>query len=208
MSGGRFLCVDVGDATEAVATQVVTRAIAMSSSWDRLFCFGRAAVVAARLERQERAERDGVWLEVSANWLLATDATTTPPSRPAPGPLALKATAIGRPGLDAGALPVAERLIELVGTLLVMAVPSAKYVDDVDNAHLWLVGGASAAHVDDGQGRIGGRAVVGVGGGIIGVAIVGHEATVTSWPLAGDAVAPSTVRLGGANRMSVRSGMT
>ena len=122
MSGGRFLCIDVGDADEALSAQAVTRAIAMSSSWDRLVCFGRAAVVAARLERQERAERDGVWLEVSAHWLLATDATTSPPARPAPGPLALKATAIGRPGLDAGALPVAERLIAaslvwLVGVL-------------------------------------------------------------------------------------------
>jgi hypothetical protein len=208
VSGGRFLCIDVGDADEALSAQAVTRAIAMSSSWDRLVCFGRAAVVAARLERQERAERDGMWLEVSAQWLLATDATTGSPARPAPGPLALKATAIGRPGLDAGALPVAERLIDLVGTLLVMAVPSAKYIDDVDNAHLWLVGGAPSPHVDDGQGRIGGRAVVGVGGGIVGVAIVGHEATVTSWTLTGEAGASSTVRLGGASRMSVRSAHT
>lgn len=204
MSGGRFLCVDVGDADEALAVQAVTRAIAMSSSWDRLLCFGRAAVVAARLERQERAERDGVWLEVSANWLLSADASAAPPSRPAPGPLALKAMAIGRPGLDAGALPVSERFVELVGTLLVMAVPTAKHIDDVDNAHLWLVGGAPFS-VDTGQGRVGGRAVVGVGGGIVGVAVVGGEATITPWTLAGEAGATTTVPLGGASRLSIRS---
>lgn len=204
MMQGSFLCVDVGDADDALAAKAVTRAIAMSSSWDRLLCFGRAAVVAARLERQERAERDGVWLEVSANWLLAPDAATPPPARPAPGPLALKATAIGRPGLDAGALPVSERLVELIGTLLVMAVPMAKHIDDVDNAHLWLVGGAPFA-VDTGQGRVGGRAVVGVAGHIVGVAVTGAEATVSSWTLTGEPGQGSTVPLGGASRLSVRS---
>jgi hypothetical protein len=204
MIQARFLCVDVGDADDALAAQVVTRAIAMASSWDRLLCFGRAAVVAARLERQERAERDGVWLDVSANWLLASDPVGLPPSRPAPGPLAEKALAIGRTGLDAGALPVSERLVELVGILLIMAVPTAAHIDDVDNAHLWLVGGAPVS-VDTARGRAGGRAVVGVGGGIVGVAVVGAEATITPWTLHGEAGAPQTVPLGGASRMSVRS---
>jgi hypothetical protein len=204
MMRARMLCVDVGDADEGLAAHAVTRAIAMATSWDRLLCFGRAAVVAAGLERQERAERDGVWLEVSARWLLASDQTGPPPPRPAPGPLAEKAMAIGRPGLEAGALPVSERFVELVGTLLVMAVPTPKHIDDVDNAHLWLVG-AEPFSVDTARGRAGGRAVVGVGGAIVGVVVVGAEATITPWTLTGEPGTPQTVPLGGANRMSVRS---
>jgi hypothetical protein len=204
MSEARLLCIDVGDADTAAASQAVTRAVAMASEWDRLLCFGKAAVVAGGLERQERAERDGVWLDVAAHWLLANEPTSKPPDRPATGPLAQKAAAIGRSGLDAGLLPVSERLVELVGTLLVMAVPSLKHIDDVDNAHLWLVGGV----VDDAaraRSKAGGRAVVGVSGAIVGAVIVGSDVTISRWSLQGVLHETHTIALGGANKFSVRS---
>ncbi len=204
MSDVRLLCVDVGDADVSTASHAVTRAIAMSSEWTRLLCFGKAAAIAGRLERQERAERDGLWLDLSATWLLANDAHGAPPARPAAGPLALKATAIGRAGLDAGSLPVSERLVELVGALLVMAVPSPAHIDDVDNAHLWLVGGPAV----DGaltRSKAGGRAVVAVGGAIVGAAVHGTDVTISRFNLHGVALESQTMSLGGANKLSVRS---
>jgi hypothetical protein len=200
----RLLCVDVGDATPAVSASAVTRAVAMASSWDRLLCFGRAAAVAASLNKQERAEREGVWLDVAAAWLLATDSVVDPPARPRPGPLESRVIAIGTPGLEAGGLAVSEQLVELAGALLVMAVPGRNAIDAVDNAHVWLVGGTPFS-VDTEQGKAGGRAVVGVGGSITGVVVDNGEARITSWDLAGTVVHESTVPIGGSNRLSVRS---
>jgi hypothetical protein len=203
MSAVRLLCIDVGDADDAAASQAVTRAVAMASEWDRLLCFGKAAVVAGRLERQERAERDGVWLDLAAQWLLANDPIGGPPTRPATGPLARRAAAIGRSGLDAGLLPVSERLVELVGTLLVMAVPSPKHIDDVDNAHLWLVGGTA----DDAalsRSKAGGRAVVGVGGSVVGAVVEGSDVTISRWSLLGALV--GRTRLAWVAPTSSRSG--
>jgi len=200
----RILCVDVGDASAAVSASAVTRAVAMASSWDRLLCFGRAATVAGMLTKQERAEREGVWLDVAASWLLATDSVVDPPSRPRPGPLESNAMAIGTPGLEAGGLAVSERLVELAGTWLVMAVPGKSAIDAVDNAHVWLVGGAPFA-VDTEPGKANGRAVIAVGGSITGVVVDGGEVRITSWDLGGTVVHQSTAAIGGSNRLSVRS---
>jgi hypothetical protein len=109
---------------------------------------------------------------------------------------------MGRGGHDVGGTPVCERFVELVGGLLVMAVASEHLIDDVDNAHLWLVGGRPFG-VDTGQGRAGGRAVVGVGGvGVLAVVVDGQEAVIAP---GGSGGGPIVVPLGGANRMSVRS---
>ncbi len=199
----RLLCIDVAAATDSAAASAVTRAVAMASSWDRLLCFGRAAGVAATLNKQEWAEREGVWLEVAARWLLAPDREGVAPGRPGPGPLESRAVAIGTPVLEAGGLPVSERLVELAGPLLVMAVPVRAGVDVVDNAHLWIVGGTPFA-IDTEQGKAGGRAVVSVGGAITGFVVDNGEARISCWNLGGTLLHEQTVTLGGSNKMSVR----
>jgi len=198
----RLLCVDVGDADDALAASAVTRAVALSASHDRLLCFGRAAVLAARLDKQEREEREGVWLETSAAWLLNEDRPIDPPSRPQPGPLQARATAIAKPGFDAAGLAVNERLVELAGAFLVMAVPNAQAIDAVDNAHLWLVG-ASPFRVDTEQRP--GRAVISLGGCIASIIVDGGEVKVAPLSLQGADLPKHAFSIGERSRMSVRA---
>lgn len=203
MSRLRLLCIDVGSADHAVAVSAVSRAVAGVSGQDRLLCMGAAARLAGRMVREEREAREGRWLDDAANWLLAGPSTTEPPARPGSAALATQIVGIGRPGLDAGPLQVTERFVDLVGSLIVMVIGSAQQIDDIDNAHLWLVGSPHFA-VDTSQGRSGGRAIVGVGEGLVSVVIDGHDATITPRSLAGVDGPPIVVTLGGANRVSVR----
>ena len=198
----RLLCIDVGDVDDNLAVSAVTRAVAMASSWDRLLCFGNAAVMAARLDKQEREEREGVWLDVAARWLLTDTGTTTAPERPQPGPLQARALVVGRPGLDVGGLQVTERHLEIEGVMLMMAVPTKAGIDAVDNAHLWLVGGQPFEI--DRPSTSQGRAVIGLGGGIVGVTLDKNEARIEHWSLAGGDAVVTTMLLGGTNKMSVQ----
>lgn len=200
----RVLCIDVGDVDEATAASAVTRAVAMSSSYDRLLCFGRAAVVAARLDKQERDEREGMWLDVAARWVLADGAAAAkqPPQRPQPGPLQSRALVVGKPGLDIGGLSTTERHLEIEGVLLMMAVPDRKAIDAVDNAHLWLIGGAPFAI--DRPASSQGRVVVAVGASIVGVTLEKNEARIERRALGGGDVETSVALLGGSSKMSVQ----
>ena len=199
----RLLCIDVGNVDDNLAVSAVTRAVAMALSWDRLLCFGRAAVVAARLDKQEREEREGVWLDVAARWLLADKAATARvPERPQPGPLQARALVVGRPGLDVGGLQVTERHLEIEGVMLVMAVPTKAGIDAVDNAHLWLVGGQP--FVVERPPAAQGRVVVGLGGSIVGIILDKNEARIERWALGGGEAQVSSVLLGGTNKMSVQ----
>lgn len=199
----RLLCIDVGDVDDSLAVSAVTRAVAMASSWDRLLCFGRAAVMAARLDKQERDEREGVWLDVAARWLLANTAVTaTAPERPQPGPLQARALVVGKPGLEVGGLQVTERHLEIEGVMLMMAVPTKAGIDAVDNAHLWLVGGQPFEI--DRPATSQGRVVVGLGGSIVGVTLDKNEGRIERWSLAGGEPEVTTVLLGGTNKISVQ----
>lgn len=199
-AGFRAICLDVGDATDAVAQSALTRAIAMSTSTDRLLCFGRAAALAGALDRQERAEREGIWLDSAAQWLLTSDADASPPHRPQPGPLQAQAIAVAKVGVDSGQLQTTDRLVELVGAFLIMAVPNAAAVDAPDNAHVWLVGDEDFAVIDDGSGR----ARVGVKGSIVDVEVAGSELRLRRLTLQGQLDVEVKVTLG-KNKMSVRS---
>ena len=198
----RVLCIDVGAVDDSLAVSAVTRAVAMSASWDRLLCFGRAAVVAARLDKQEREEREGVWLDVAARWVLADKPVAGVPMRPQPGPLQARALVVGKPGLEVGGLQVTERHLEIEGVLLMMAVPARANVDAVDNAHLWLVGGQpfEIERPQSSQGRV----VVSLGGAVVGVTLDKNEARIERWGLAGGAAEVTTALLGGTNKMSVQ----
>ncbi len=196
----RAICLDVGDASDALAQSALTRAIALSASSDRLLCFGRAAALAGNLDRQERAEREGIWLESAAQWLLASDAAASPPQRPQPGPLQAQAVAVTRVGTDSGQLQTTDRLVELVGAFLIMAVPNASAVDAPDNAHVWLVGGEDFDVKDDGSGRV----RVGVKGSIVDVEVSGSELHLRRMSLQGQLDVEIRIALG-KNKMSVRS---
>ena len=207
----RFLCIDVGDADDAVAASAVTRAVALSGHWGRLLCFGRAASVAAQLDRQERLEREDMWLDHAATWLLADDNRETgrrgsdreqaPPARPQPGPIQSAAVAIGRSGHDVGALSVVENVVEIVGNLLVMVVAHPDAIDAVDNAHFWVVGGAPW----EVKSVPGGRAICQVGGRIVGVTVERQEATIEAWPLKDGTSTVEKVSLVPPPKLSVRS---
>jgi hypothetical protein len=199
----RAICLDVGDESDAVATSALTRAVALSSSKDKLLCFGRAAALAGRLDRQERAEREGIWLESAAQWLLAADAVADPPQRPQPGPLQALAVGVTRAGADTGHLQATDRLVELAGSLLIMAVPSGAGVDAPDNAHVWLVGGEPfGVSVEDSTES--GRVRVGVKGSIVDIDVSGNELQLRVLSLQGALVSELRLRLG-KSKMSVRS---
>ncbi len=198
----RLLCIDVGNADDALAASAVTRAVAMASSWDRLLCFGASAVMAARLDKQERAEREGVWLDVAAKWMLAPGAASAPPQRPQPGPLQARALVVGKPGLDVGGLQVSQRHVEMYLTLLLMAVPSRADIVAVDNAHVWLVGGQPFAVERPASSS--GRCIVDVGAAIVGITLDKSDVSIEHWDFAGTLLSTTTVALGGSNRMSVQ----
>lgn len=196
----RLLCIDVGSADDALAASAVTRAVAMASSWDRLLCFGASAVMAARLDKQERAEREGVWLDVAASWLLS--GSGAPPQRPQQGPLQARALVVGKPGLEVGGLQVSQRHVEMYLTLLLMAVPSRAEIDAVDNAHVWLAGGRPFAIERPSSSS--GRCLVDVGAAIVGITLDRSDVGIEHWDLTGALISTATVALGGSNRMSVQ----
>ena len=203
----RVLCIDVGGVDDSVAVSAVTRAVAMSASWDRLLCFGNAAVVAARLDKQEREEREGIWLDVAARWLLADKPAAQPPLRPQPGPLQARALVVGKLGLEVGGLQITERHLEIEGALLMMAVPNPASVDAVDNAHLWLVGGQAFA-IERPSSSSQGRVVVSLGGAIVGITLDRNEARIERWGLAGGDAEITTQVLGTTNKMSIQGATT
>ncbi len=198
----RLLCIDVGTADDALAASAVTRAVAMASSLDRLLCFGASAVIAARLDKQERAEREGVWLDVAASWMLSPGALSSPPQRPQPGPLQSRALVVGKAGLDVGGLQVTQRHVEMYLALLLMAVPSRADIVAVDNAHVWLVGGQPFAVERPASSN--GRCIVSVGGAIVGITLDKSDVNIEHWDLAGHLMSSTSVALGGSNRMSVQ----
>lgn len=199
----KIVTVDVSGTDDEVAARAVAKGVAEAKDADRLLLFGHAAVVAARIGERERDEREGAWLDAAAAWLLEQNASTSPPPRPAAQPLA-KATAVVSARADALALPRSDRVVEMAGTLLVMAVPSGDAVDAVDNAHLWLVGGAAFGVAQQSGSSGGPRAVVTVGDRVVVVEVKGGEAGVVEFTFDGARV-DHAIGLQVSSRMSVRS---
>jgi hypothetical protein len=193
----KIVTVDVSGADDAIAAAAVHKAVSLAGDADRLLLFGHAAIVAARIDQQEREEREGAWLDEAAAWLLKDEGKREPPPRPAPKPL-MKATAVVPARAEALALPRSDRVLEMVGALLVMAVPSGDDVDAVDNAHLWLVGGAPFGVAQHGT-----RAVVTLGDRVVVVSVLGGEAGVVAHAFDGTTT-EQALGLQVSSRMSVR----
>lgn len=195
----KIVTVDVVGADDDVAAAAVRQGIALAEGADRLFLFGHAAVVAARIDLKDREDREGAWLDEAAAWLLSDDPSLgAPPKRPAHGPLT-RAVAVVPARADVLALTRSDRVLEMAGSLLVMAVPAGDNIDAVDNAHLWLVGGApfSVAHH-------GTRAVVTLGDRVVVASVLGGEAAVVAHGFDGTTTTQHAFGLQVSNRMSVR----
>lgn len=193
----KIVAVDVGGKDDGAAEAAVARAVALAGDADRLLLFGHAAVVAGRMDQQEREGREGAWLDNAAAWLLNDEVSVGPPARPAPKPL-MKATAVVAARAEALLLPRSERVLEMAGSLLVMAVPTAADIDAIDNAHLWLVGGDTFSVNHQGS-----RAVVTVGDRVVVITLVGGDAAIVDHGVDGS-VHEQSIGLQVSNRMSVR----
>jgi hypothetical protein len=200
----RFVCVDLpGTADDDAVVAAVERARGLAADDGRILLFAQAARLASRRHREARAQREGAWLDAAAEWLLDDGGAAGPPQRPQADVFDERAVAVVTSRTEALSLPATDRFLELVDGLLVMAVPHDASVDAVDNAHLWLIGGAAFAV----ESRPGGRALVRVGGAIV-VAEVGRgEAVLTAHALGGDdAPATHVVSLVPSAKMAVRGG--
>ncbi len=195
----KIVCVDVRDDDDDVAAAAVDRGAALARG-SRLLLFDRAAVVGARLNQRERQAREDAWLDDAAAWLLRDpgSANDGPPSRPAGGPLDL-GTAVVSTHADPLTLQRTDRVVEMVGGLLVMAVPDADGIDAIDNAHLWLVGGGAFSITQHGP-----RAVVVVGDRVVVVSIEGSAATLVAHAFDGSS-SEHNLALQVSSRLSVRS---
>jgi hypothetical protein len=198
----RFVCVDLAaDASDDTVAASVERARTWAADAGRVLLFSRAASVASRLHRAAGAAREGVWLDAAAHWLLSDDPSTTPaPARPRADVFDERAVAVTSSRSEPLALPCTDRFLELVDGLLVMAVPDDAGVDVVDNAHLWLVGGAPCAV----EQRAGGRAIARVGGCVAVIDVLHGEARVAFHPVDQGGVQETTVSLVPSAKMAVR----
>ncbi len=200
----KIVTVDVVGADDDVAAAAVQQGIALAKDADRLLLFGHAAVIGARLYEQDREDREGAWLEQAAAWLLSDDPPNSekglrgPPPRPAAGPLT-RAFAVMSARADAVMLARSDRVVEMAGSLLVMAVPAGDHVDAVDNANLWLVGGAVFSVAQHGT-----RAVVTLGDRVVVTTVFGGEASIVAHGFDGTK-AEHAFGLQVSNRMSVRA---
>ena len=204
----KIVCVDVKEANDDVAAAAVVRGAALAVGADRLLLFGHAAVVGGRIDKREREAREGAWLDDAAAWLLRDpipgEAPEAPPARPIGGPLD-KAVAVVPARVEGLTLPRADRVVEMVGTLLVMVVPDGEAIDVVDNANLWLVGGgASFSIAQHGPSAATQRAVVVVGDRVVVLSIFGGEASLQAHAADGS-VTDHAIGLQVSSRMSVRS---
>jgi hypothetical protein len=198
----RLVCVDLPSTDDDVVAAAVDRARGLAAHDGRILLFAHAARLSSRRHREARTQREGAWLAASADWLLDDGDVGAPPVRPVADLFDERAVAVVTSRTEALSLPATDRFLELVEGLLVMAVPGEEGVDAVDNAHLWLIGGASFAV----ESRPGGRGLVRVGGRIVVVEIGRGEALVHAYPLAGGEAVTHVVALVPSAKMAVRGG--
>lgn len=123
---------------------------------DVILLFGGAAAAAATEAGADRQRRDESFLDAAAGWLLGGHGSPAPP-RPAPASwLALARVVSAEAPASFAPLPVTDRNIEIVDTLLVMAVPLRETLDDeaLLNATVWIAGGAVEPLLEDRGGRV------------------------------------------------------
>jgi hypothetical protein len=125
-------------------------AAALGKAPDRLFLFGAAIDVAARIASKTLAQRDDRFLDLAASYVLDSSSTTTDqvPSRAAMRvPLIEIGVAIGR---EQSPLASTMRAIEMIGAHLCMAVADAAAIepDEIDNAALWICGGSPELKIE------------------------------------------------------------
>lgn len=122
---------------------------------DVILLFGGVADAAAIEAGADRHRRDEGFLDAAADWLLGTNGVP-PPVRPEPASWLERARVVSAsPAARFGPLPASERDIEIVDTLLLMAVPDRALLDDdaLANAAVWIAGGAGSAALEKRRGR-------------------------------------------------------
>jgi hypothetical protein len=129
-------------------------ALALAQAPRRLFLFRAAADAAAAIAQRDLQRRDERFLDVAAAWLL-DKGTGEPPSR-ARLPVPLLEVGMAICDRDAAPLPASSRAIELLGAHIGMALPDVALLDreEIENAALWIAGGAPDAAVDRTRGRL------------------------------------------------------
>lgn len=123
---------------------------------DVILLFGGAALAAATEAGADRQRRDEGFLDAAAGWLLGGNGSPAP-LRPEPAAWLDLARVVSAGAPTAFApLPVTDRNIEIVDTLLVMAIPSLEPLDDeaLLNATVWIAGGAAEPLLEDRGGRV------------------------------------------------------
>jgi hypothetical protein len=199
----RLVCVDLAGVADEVVVDAIARARLLAEASGRILLFGDAAHVASLHHRKEREAREGVWLDGAARWLLRAEPVGNEgPQRPVADVFDERALAVVPRRSDPLALPATDRFLELADGLIVMGVTDESALDVVDNAHLWLIGGAPFAVETRGSGR----ALVRVGGAVVVVVVERGEAVVTAHALDGGPPVTHVLSLTPPTKMSVRGG--
>lgn len=113
---------------------------------DVILLFGGAADAAAAQAAVDRQRRDESFLDTAAVWLLEGNGAP-PPTRAAPSAWLRRVRVVSdAPPARFAPLVVTERHIEIVDTLLLMAVPSRETIgeDALVNASVWIAGALAA----------------------------------------------------------------
>lgn len=123
---------------------------------DVILLFGGVAEAAAAAAGSDRQRRDEGFLDAAADWLLVKNGGARAPVRPALAAwLSLARVVSGAPAERFSPLPARERDIELVDTLLLMAVPNRQALEEeaLSNAAVWILGGAPGGALEEREGR-------------------------------------------------------
>ncbi|MBI1949067.1 MAG: hypothetical protein HYS27_25490 [Deltaproteobacteria bacterium] len=200
----RIVAVDartIGDEARRVV------ALALAQAPQRLILFGATGEIAAAQVTRELAQRDERYLDVAARWLLERGQGAPPTRAGIEVPLLEIGQAV-RDDQRCAPLPSSDRVIELVGSQLCMAVPDRARVapEEWDNAALWLAGGEAAAGLHDERGRpvvVPGDAASGAGLAVID--LTANEAKIALLESGGSIAATRTLTLGGGARITVKA---
>ena len=121
---------------------------ALSPRPERVYLFRDAARVAAGEIKGAQAAHDRHFIDQAARYLLE-DRPAPAPARTSGSPLTDVCLAIGGGDGFIG-LPQRACEVELLGSFVCMAVPTRDDVlaDEIDNAHVWVVGGALEASIE------------------------------------------------------------
>ena len=144
------------DAADDDARTERALAVALARAPDRLFVFGGAARAAARIAARDLSQRDERFLDVAASFLLDPSTSAKVADVPTRAklrvPLIEVAVAVGAGAYEP--LTSSARAIELLGAQLCIATADGPPApDEVDNAALWICGGATAYGVEHVRGR-------------------------------------------------------